>query len=90
MCKMISVPADIGDIVYINLPNIQTPARRVVTQLRVTIHGICVTVKNARTGEQETHADTAFGKTIFVDENAARAVNERWLELQRREENKHD
>ena len=84
MSKTISVPVVIDDIVYINLPNIQIPARRVVTQLRVTKHGTWVTVKNARTGEQETYCENQFGTDIFVDEAAARAVNERWLEVQAR------
>lgn len=38
--KTIHVPVELNEVVYVNIPHITIPARRIVTEIRVTRNGI--------------------------------------------------
>ena len=78
--KTIHVPVELNEVVYVNIPHITIPARRIVTEIRVTRNGIWVTVENSRTGEQTVFEAQQFGHDVFTDSVTAMAKNPRYQE----------
>lgn len=78
--KTIHVPVALNDIVYVNIPHVSLPARRVVTEIRVNRNGIWITVENFRTNERTVFEAQQFGRDVFVDSVTAMAENPRYQE----------
>lgn len=72
--KTIHVPVEMGEVVYVNIPGLPTPARRVVTEIRVAENGIFITLTNRRTYEKSIVMASDADKKFFVDFKLAEAM----------------
>ena len=72
----VTLKANVGDIVYVPMPNLPMPARREVVEVRMRKHLTTYALQNNRTGEIEFYVDIDFGIKVFTDRNEAQKVLE--------------
>lgn len=72
----VTLKANVGDIVYVHIPNLPMPARREVVEVRMRKHLTTYALQNNRTGEIEFYDDIDFGIKVFTDRNEAQKVLE--------------
>ena len=72
----VTLKANVGDIVYVPIPNLPMPGRREVVGVRMRKHLTTYALQNNRTGEIEFYDDIDFGIKVFTDRNDAQRVLE--------------
>lgn len=71
--KIITIPCEVGDVIYYPVPSHPLPVRPVVTQIRITQYGMIVDAVNGRTGEEFHFPEIAFGRKVFFGEEKEKA-----------------
>lgn len=69
----ITIPCEIGDIIYCPHHAAPIPAHLKVTQIRITQYGMIVDATNGRTGEDFIFPENAFGKRVFFEKEKEKA-----------------
>lgn len=72
----VTLKANVGDTVYVPMPNLPMPARREVVEVRMRKHLTTYALQNNRTGEIEFYDDIDFGIKVFTERKDAEKVLE--------------
>lgn len=64
----ITIPCEVGDIIYYPTKTFPLPIRPMVTQIRITQYGMIIDAVNNRTGEEFHFPEIDFGKKVFFGE----------------------
>lgn len=72
----VTLKANVGDIVFLPMPNLPFPARREVVEIRIRKPFTTYALQNNRTGEIEFFDDIDFGVKVFADRKEAEKVLE--------------
>ena len=71
--KTVTIPCEVGEIIYYPRRTAPIPAHLKVTQIRITQPGIIVDATNGRAGEEFHFTENDFGKKVFTVNEEAKA-----------------